>query len=149
MITAIMVMALAMLAAAKGTPIGRAMHRWLVEAPARWASRVTRGHVLLALLMVAMVGGVAWFLKGEGVQLMGMMAPEVAGWLSMIEVSSLLDAALVAAMAATAVRWSAMASMVKARLMRRGVGRARRTRAVRRERKPSNDDSDGRLALAA
>ena len=129
----------AMLLASRGTAAGRILHRWLVEAPARWLARITRGHVLMASATLIVVATVIWVMQADGLIVLGMAAPDMFVMASMVDVSMLLDVTLVAI---------AAASMLRVRAIRHWIGHIapRRPRAravrVRRERPPANDDED-------
>ncbi|WP_010543212.1 hypothetical protein [Sphingomonas elodea] len=131
---------------ADGTPMGRTLRRLLVEAPARWCNRWSRGEVLLVLGFVAAAIAIVWVMETEGAVVFGMMAPEAIAWASMFEIGTLVDVALTTVTVFTAVRVQGLRHWVTARFARR-VPRARRK--PRPTRRPANDDGDGRaLALA-
>lgn len=129
------------------TPAGRKLRRHLVEAPARWCNRWSRGEVLLALGFVVAAIAVVWVMETEGAVLFGMMAPEAIAWASMFEIGTLVDVALTAATVFTALRVQGLRHWVAARFSRR-LPRARRT--PRPARPAANDDGDGpAFSLAA
>lgn len=138
-----------MLLLAGDTPAGRLLHRALVAWPAERLVQVRRGAVLTWMLLGAIGLLAFWFLEEDGLRLFSMALPEIAGWISMFEVSAVVDALVVAVAAASSLRFGAVRSWVAARLpMGRRATRARRSRSV--ERNASNDDEDSRsLALAA
>lgn len=125
---------------AEGTPIGRTLRRVLVEAPARWCNRWSRGEVLLVLGFAAAAIAVVWVMETEGAVLFSMMAPEAIAWASMFEIGTLVDVALTAATVFTALRLQGLRHWVTARFTRRQP-RLRRSR--RPAHKPANDDGDG------
>lgn len=148
MIATLLLAWLALLAAG-GTPIGRTLRRWLVAVPAAMLARITRGQLLLGGMIFATVAMTLWLLGHDGLMLLGMAAPEMAGWLAMIDASMLADVALVTLVTASAVRWQALARWVAMRFVRRAP-RARRAQRVRRTRPPANDgDRPAWAALAA
>ncbi|WHU01200.1 hypothetical protein [Sphingomonas sp. NIBR02145] len=138
-----------MLVLAEGTPIGRMLRRVLVEWPAARLARIERGAVITWALLGVIGLLCFWFLEEDGLRLFTMAMPEIAGWVSMFEISALVDALVVTAAAASTLRLGAVRGWVAARLpIGRRATRARRVRPVRRE--ASNDDEDGAgLALAA
>jgi len=93
---------LATLIAFPETPIGRALHRVLVEPLARRLNRIRPGHLIFAAALIGFATGLILLFEWEGVRLVGMAAPEVMSWLAMFDAAAVLDLAAVAvAMAAT------------------------------------------------
>ncbi|WP_294251652.1 hypothetical protein [uncultured Sphingomonas sp.] len=125
---------------AEGTPVGRTLRRVLVEAPARWCNRWSRGEVVLVLGFVAAAIAIVWVMETEGAVVFGMMAPEAIAWASMFEIGTLVDVALTTATVFTAMRIRGLRHWVAARFSR-SLPRARRTR--RPARPAANDDGDG------
>lgn len=134
------------LIAARGTPIGAAMRRWLVEAPARRLSQVKRGNILLMLTLVGIAVATVWLLDNDGRMLVAFGLPDLATMAIAIDLGTLLDATLVAVAAASAVRFRDIGAR-----LRRPSPRRPRTRSirVRRATPPANNDDEGRPALAA
>ena len=150
MTAAFVILALwATLRLAPHTPVGRFLHRVMVEAPAERLGRIHRRHILVALTLASLGALFAWFGEGDGVRVLGMAAPETWAWLSSVEVSVYVDALAALVAASSAVRVKA----VIARLP--GVRRPAGTRRTSRGRRsvaatPANDDEDGPgLARAA
>lgn len=139
-----------MLVLAEGTPAGRLMRRMLVEWPAAQLARIRRGAVI-SWALLGVIGLLCfWFLEEDGLRLFTMAMPEIAGWISMFEISALVDAIAVSMMAASSLRLGAVRGWVAARLpMAFRAARARRSRPLGRS--ASNDDEDSRapFALAA
>jgi hypothetical protein len=132
---------------ADGTPIGRTLRRVLVEAPARWCNRWSRGEVVLVLGFVIAAITIVWVMETEGAVVFGMMAPEAIAWASMFEIGTLVDIAITTVTVFAALRVQGLRHWVAARFSRRPP-RARRTR--RPARPAANDDGDGPVfALAA
>jgi hypothetical protein len=131
---------------ARGTPVGDALHRMLVEAPARRLSRIGRGQILLAIVTLSIIVTLVWFLENDGRMLVTMGLPEFLGFATAIDLSALLDLAAVAVIAATTIRFRAVGTWLRQQIVPRRP-RARRTR-VQRLRPPANDD-ERRPALAA
>jgi len=132
---------------ADGTPIGRTLQRVLVEAPARWCNRWSRGEVVLVLGFVAAAIAIVWVMETEGAVVFGMMAPEAIAWASMFEIGTLVDIAITTVTVFSALRVQGLRHWIAARFSRR-LPRARRTN--RPARPAANDDGDGpAFALAA
>ncbi|THD36085.1 MAG: hypothetical protein E7773_09115 [Sphingomonas sp.] len=131
---------------AEGTPIGRTLQLWLLERPASRLSRISRGHLLLFLTIAGVAVGLIWLLENDGRMLVAMGLPDVVGLAMTIDAASLIDLALVAVIAASAIRVRAVVGWVH----QRAALRRPRTRTVRtrRAKPPANDDED-RPALAA
>ena len=132
---------------AGGTPIGRTLRRLLVEAPARWCNRWSRGEVVLVLGFVIAAIAIVWVMETEGAVVFGMMAPEAIAWASMFEIGTLVDIAITTVTVFTALRVQGLRHWIAARFSRR-LPRARRTR--RPARAAANDDGEGpAFAVAA
>ncbi len=131
---------------ARGTPTGAAMHRVLVERPAAWLARIRRSDMLLWLVILTVTAAVIWLLDNEGRVILSMGLPEFASFAAAVDVSALLDLAVVAIVAATTIRVRAIRTWLGGKIAPRRP-RARRPH-VRRTRKPANDDEE-RPALAA
>ena len=133
------------------TPVGRLLHRLMVEAPAARLARIPRRHLLIALALVSAGALLAWLGEGDGVRVLSMAAPETWAWLTTFEVSAYFDALAALAAASSAVRLQGIAARLPAaarRISRPSAGTARATRGRRRGiGLPANDDEDG-LALA-
>ena len=150
-----MILAFALIAAwvvllvAPATPIGRALGRWLIDAPARIFNRITRGHIVMWCVLAAVAALIIWQLEGDGVVLLRMMAPEIISWLTMFEIGTLVDVAVATAATASAIRLRNFADHLSAWLpgAQRRASRARRTRSARS--KPANDDEHLSVRLAA
>jgi hypothetical protein len=130
---------------APDTPIGRFLHRLLVEGPAAWLSRIKRGHVLLALALAGITGVAMWLMGGDGLVALGMAAPEISSWIAMFEVTTWIDVVVAIALASSAIRVRMVATQIRARLSRWTVRSGARTVRARKKRRPvrpapSNDD---------
>ncbi|MFD1788383.1 hypothetical protein ACFSC3_12450 [Sphingomonas floccifaciens] len=145
-----MLLTWAALALAGETPAGRLMRGLLVDRPAARLSRITRGHVTLAVLMFGGTGLLVAVLGHEAARVLAMGLPEFAGWVTMFEVTAYLDAAVAVITAVSVTRVAGIKAWLRTLPL---PGRAR-TRAPRRQRtaqamrKPANDDEPG-WALAA
>lgn len=134
------------------TPVGRAMQRVLVEAPARWLSRWSAGQLLLMAMLAGTLGTAMLTLEKSDLQLVAMMAPEAVAWITAFEVGAYLDAAIAVVLSASMLRGGGMRGWIGALAarVRRGTARAPRGRPARRKLLPDNDDEDpAGLALAA
>ena len=101
MLTAIVTGLWLMLEVARGTPIGQALHRWLVELRANRLSRVERGHVLLLLVLIGIAIAATWLLEDDGRMLVAFGLPDIATIAAAIDLGTLLDVTLVAVAAAS------------------------------------------------
>lgn len=130
------------------TPVVKSINRWLVEAPARWLNRATVWKIAFWSGLLAAGLLMTLLFEAEGLMVYGMMAPEVMVWAAMFDVGVMIDALLItAAVLATnglkVARTQAAALTGRAvAAVRRMVGRARRTPAVRPRpiRKPADDE---------
>ncbi|MEG3143426.1 hypothetical protein U1839_02055 [Sphingomonas sp. RT2P30] len=137
---------------APNTPTGRFLHRHLVVAVARRLDRVTAGHVLLMLTLCAVATLVIALMRGDGLALLGMMAPEASSWLITFEVSSYLDIAAAVALAGATVRMRGLRGAwrgARRRPLRRGAGMRRARRSPRPARPVARNDDEGERRVAA
>jgi len=142
MLTVMFLAAWAILLLAPETPISRAIHRALVVWPAEKLSRVRGGHVLLFALLASVAAVVWWLLADDGLQMLRMGAPEIAAFVTSIEVSAYLDVLAAVIVSASTLRLQALRGIVVRGWMRlRPRARAPRSRRQRAER-PANDDED-------
>ena len=148
MLVAILIATWAALIAARGTPIGAWMQRWLVEKPAAMLSGIHRNTMLAVLALVVIGFACSWVIGREGILLYSMALPELTAALAMIDLGMMVDMAVLLVAAASTGGGRVGMAMVRGR-----VGRARSTRARRthRPRRPAaNDDGEGpAFALAA
>jgi hypothetical protein len=133
------------------TPIGRGLHRIMVQAPCRWLADISRGQVLFVILLLGIVVGTIWLLDNDGRMLLTMGLPEFMGFAGAIDLSALLDLAAVAVIAAGAVRVKAIKTWLATRIARpQSRQRQVRTRRTRRpDRASANDDDRPAIPLAA
>lgn len=122
------------------TPVGRTLRRVLVQAPARWCNRWSRGDVLLILCFLAVAALLLWLMEAEGRLFLGMFGPDILAGASMLELGTLLDVAATAIAVFTTLRVQGLRHWMTARFGRR-LPRTRRTR--RPGRRAANDDGDG------
>lgn len=150
-VTILLLMATFTLLFAPDTPTGRFLHRHLVVGLARRLDRVRAGHVLLMLILCAGAALVIGVMRGDGLALLGMVAPEASSWIITFEVSSYLDIAAAVVFAAATVRMRGLTGMLRGqrrRLPHRGAAtrRARRTRRPARPVAHNDDERDRRIA---
>jgi hypothetical protein len=139
------------------TPMGRVLHRVLVETLARRLNRIRAGHLMFAGVLIAFATGLILLFEWEGVRLVGMAAPEVAAWLGMFDAAAVLDLAAVAVAMAANSRFRAARDRVLALIDRlvatvrgalaRGRQRSRRDRPTA-PRPIRSDDPDPAPSLA-
>ena len=142
--------ALLIIAGCPDTAAGKALHRLLVEAPARQLSRLTRGRLGIALVLVAVSVAVLAFFKDEGAILLAQGLPESMALLASADTAALLDLAAVAVLMGAAARLRDVSAAIRSRLsgagriLKRAAGAPRHRRAPRR--RPAapkqSDDSD-------
>ena len=138
----------ATLMVAGDTPIGRFLHRAMVELPATALNRITRGHVLPAIVVIGLGSLIAWYGQADGVRMLSMAVPDATAWLTSFEVSAYLD--VLAALAATSMLMPLrsardLGSAIFAPLMKRASTGDSRPRCSRHRAAPApaNDDEDG------
>jgi hypothetical protein len=129
-------------------PIGRAMRRGLVEAPARMLNRVQRGQWLMLVALLCLVGVLGWLTEGEAVRIATMGAPDLMPMLASVELGTFVDVLAVALVTASTVRLRTVVAQVRGWLGGRSA-RPRRTRARVNRTPAANDDEDGAAQRAA
>lgn len=125
-------------------PVGRVLRRVMVDIPATAANRLKPAHVALAIVVTVLVVLHVNAGYGDPIRMVALFAPDVALWLSGIELGALIEASI-GVFAAVAALGSAAksASSAMPRHPKNMVTRARR--GPRRSRiLPANDDEDGR-----
>lgn len=146
MLTGLFVCAWLILWLAPETSLGRFLHRWMLDRPIAAAERITRGQVLLAILLTLVVSAAVWLLQAEAGPLLGLATPELGMVIASFEVTTWLDALAGALLLASTVRWRSF-SLRLGSTFRLRQRRQRKFGAVRRKAAPANDDE--RHALAA
>lgn len=130
------------------TDLARSLVRWLIEAPARWLNRTAVWRILFYTGLIAGGFVAAILFEAEGLLVYRAMAADVVLWSLMFDVGVVIDALLITAavmasngLKVARMRTEALAHRVVA-VIRRTVGRARRTPVVRPKpmRKPADDD---------
>jgi hypothetical protein len=137
---AILIATWAALIAARGTPIGTAMRRWLVEKPAAMLSGIHRQTWLAVLALVVIGFTCSWVIGKEGILLYSMALPELTAALAMVDLGVLVDVAMLLVATASTSGWRAVRTMVSVWLDRSRSARTRRTR--RTQRPAANDDGE-------
>jgi len=130
---------------AKGTPVGRFMHRLLVEKPAALCSRIGAGGFLLIVLLAVGAALVVYFLERDGISLLAMSAPEIMHMIAALELTTWLEVAVTVVTTASATRFTAVKVAIRSLVSGK---REPRSRPPRRE-PPANDDEDRSWVLAA
>jgi len=130
------------------TPIGRAMRRVLVDAPARMLNKVHRGQWLMLLALLCVGGVLGWLTEGEAVRMMMMGAPDMMAMLASVELGTFVDILVVAVVTASTVRLRTIVAHARGMLGWRSA-RARRTRTRVERALPANDDEDRSARRAA
>jgi hypothetical protein len=128
--------------------VGRALRRWLVEAPADRLARLSRGQVL-GLGVVVLLGWAAMALfEAEGLRLFAMAAPELTGWVMLFDVTVVFDMMVLALSLRALAGWRGL-TRIAATVLRQAIGLARpprqarpRDRRDRRTRPPRDGSSD-------
>ena len=144
MTTTLAVLWLALLLA-RGTPIGRFLHRLMVEKPAVLCSRIGAGGFLLIVLMAVGTALIWYFLERDGISLLAMGAPEIMHMIAAFELTTWLEVAFTVVTTASVARFSAVKLAIRSLVSGK---REQRSRPARRE-LPANDDEDRRLVLVA
>ncbi len=133
---------------AGNTPIGRFMRRVMVAKPVAAASRVSRVHVAMALVIGALIILHAVAGDDDPIRVIGLFAPDAAIWLTGFGISAVLEAAAGLAAALVAMRHVDIRRLrhtARRRIPKRSESRIHRTRRSRRRPRitPANDDEDG------
>lgn len=127
------------------TPSGRSMRSALIERPAAWLNRFTRGQAILAALLMLFAGLIFWIMGEAGLRFVSLYAPELIGLLASVEFTAAIDAVAVAIATAASVRLRGAVTWVKMHLPGQR-SRSRRTQRIRRSGPPAND-ADGPVLL--
>ena len=138
------------------TPVGRALHRLMVEWPARQVAKLdkvvpklTSGRVLLVLLALFTVAAAILLARNGGLLFLAQSFPEGIVWFATFDIATYLDVIALALVLGATVRVRAIYAALKARFARSALGRrVRRGRGARsrsrsperRPQPPSNDD---------
>lgn len=126
---------------AGNTSTGRSMSTILIERPATWLNRFSRGQAIFLTLSLLFAALLFWIMEEEGLRLFSMYVPELMGLLASVEFTAAIDAVALAIATAASVRLRGVVAWMKMRLPVRAP-RARRTQRVQRP-APSANDADG------
>ncbi|WP_447726274.1 hypothetical protein [Sphingomonas koreensis] len=123
------------------TRTGRSMRTALIERPAAWLNRFTRGQAIFVALLMLFAALIFWIMGEAGLRLVSLAVPELMGLLASVEFTAAIDAVAVAIVTATSVRLRGLVAWARMRL----PGQASRTRRAQRTRRPSPpaNDTDG------
>ncbi|MBX3593010.1 hypothetical protein [Sphingomonas sp.] len=149
MLAMTMVLVWAALVIAGPTRTGSVMRAILVERPARWLGRFTRGQVIVLGGAVLFGALLFWIMEEEGLRLASMYAPDLMALAASAEFTTAIDAIMVAILTAGSLRLRGIGGWIGARLSRPRVRTARRGRRTRRVPPPANDDDRAVTARAA
>ncbi|WP_420606600.1 hypothetical protein [Novosphingopyxis sp.] len=155
MIAAAFLALCAAMAIAGDSPVGRALHRWLVERPAAVFDRIGFDHLVVAAMAVGLLLLAIWCGEGDGLRMLGFAAPDLAAWLTTVEIATYLDALAATALAVSTMRLKRVHRLSMAVLTSSfshpALNAARpRCRRHRTNIAPANDDEDGAaFALAS
>ncbi len=135
----IFLLALAVVAFAPDTPLGKTLRAWLVDAPVRAAAKLTPAKIVIgAIVFVCLIG-------------MALSAPELVAMIGFGDLAVYLDAAIIAALVAAATRFKFVLAhtmrlnrTLSARFITRRNAHRSRHRRSRRHRPslPSSSDED-------
>lgn len=139
---------------ARNTPIGCILHRAMVEIPATAANRLTRGNLAIAIALLVLT--ILHLSAGDSdpVRMLGLFAPDLAIWLTSLEFSAIIEAAVGVAAVLTALRRTSSRYSPTSYITsfaKRPERRANRARRRQRDScaSPANDDDEGVFALAS
>jgi len=140
----------AAMALARDTSVGRWLRHLLIEAPAARLARITREHVVIATVLFGGTAVIVAVLGHEAARVLAMGLPELATWMTMVEVTAYIDAAVAVVSTLAVTRFAGLKAWLRTiPLPGRPHNRARRQqRTAHAVRKPANDDEPG-WALAA
>ncbi|GEM_PF-445420 len=130
-------------------PVGIALMRWLVEAPARHLSRLTAGQAA-GLCLVVVLGVVAIVLfEADGARMFALAAPDMIAWALMFDVTVIFDLVVLAISLRAVAGWRGLmqqrefatrvVSTVLRRIRRRARSRGGRLGKPGPPRSPSDD----------
>ena len=121
------------------TPAARFLHRALIALPARGLARISRGHIVYSLVLVALAAAALAFLDEELLVVLSLMAPEALAWFAMFEIGTLIETFVLVTAAATTLRLHQFTALAR-RIARPAARAPRRRRAA--DPVAANDDED-------
>ncbi len=141
---------LALLLVFPETDIGRALTRWLVEAPARALNSVRPGKLVFYVALAALGTTLTGLFEADGARLFGMMLPDALVWFAMFDVGVFVDAMLITTailasngLSAARTRLATAARRIRAVVAFRRAPRSRRPRKTAARRPGRTVDDDG------
>ncbi len=147
-----MALAWALIAFAPDSPLGRVLSRMLVEAPARWLSKLTFGRLIWTGLALFVIWRLIAIARTEASFIIAQGLPEVVGWAVTLDGASAFDTLALAFVLAAGVGLKAARAAASTIARRLGARTGRARRRPRRPRKlqaPTNEDEPAVFALAA
>ncbi len=116
------------------TAAARWIERTVIDATRARLAMLERRHIILLLLIPIMLVA--------GAEMLAMLGSTDLAMLVMLDMASYIDIVVTGAVVATATRIGAGVRAVRAVVLPRRAGRARRTRSARAPLPPANDDED-------
>ena len=138
MLTIALLLGWAALLLAGTTPAGQSMRTMLIERPAAWLNRFSRGQAIFAASLMLVAALIFWIMGEAGLRVASMFAPELIGLLASIEFTAAIDAIAVAIATAASVR---LRDVCPGRCIftHATTPRSRRARRTKRPSPPAND----------
>ena len=96
------------------TPTAQLLRSWVVDEPVRRLSKITRGHAIVTLATLGIVGLVLSIIGHEAAFLLAQAMPELIGLATTFDIVALVDAAVAVALIASTVRLRALSMRSKA-----------------------------------
>lgn len=133
-------------------PIGKQLRSLLIDAPARFLSKLSWAKVLVTVaLLTFFVGAVFIGANMHDGMVVFMMLPEVMVWIAAFDIATLLELALVAVLAAASIRLDSVAQFVTTRVAALAAPKSNRASVTVRERRskprrPNRGATDGDAA---
>jgi len=143
---------LAVLAFARETPFGRFIHRAAVETPADALSKLSVGHLLVALVLLGLVGAFIRYGLTDWLHTVVMGLPDFALWAMSFEVGVYLDAMAILAAISIVARFRLIRTVVAAYVAslppRRWAVRLRERHSRRRTQPVSEKSGEDDISFA-
>jgi hypothetical protein len=147
------------------TPVGRVLHRLMVEWPARRLANLSPGKMLpklpagrVLLVLIVLIGIVLaeGVFRGDVMMFLAQISPEGIAWFATFDIAAYFDVVALALMLGATVRLRAVAQALRAWAarvrqavaVRRLSARSRRARRPVRRPPPRSGDDDGGWAWA-
>ena len=123
MLAMTMLLIWAALLVAGPTRTGTMLRELLVDRPARWLGRCTRGQAIVLCGGVLFGALLFWIMEDEGLRLASMYAPELMALAASVEFTAAIDAIMVGIVTAGSLLLRGVGGWVRMRLPRQ-IGRA-------------------------